>query len=102
MNASLEAFQRKFFVGSVGSARVADRKPIHYLRKLAGETLSQQVGIYAASSYLGHSSVKVTQDYYATGRPTIAPSITEAMGGKVIQFPAVEGEAKQGSRKAKA
>ena len=81
---------------------VTDQKPIHYLRKLAGETLAQQVGIYAASSYLGHSSVKVTQEYYATGRATIAPSITEAMGGKVIQFIPAEVEAKQGSRKAKA
>ena len=81
---------------------VTDRKPIHYLRKLAGDTLAQQSGIYAASSYLGHSSVKVTQEYYASGRPTIAPSLTEAMGGKVIQFPAPEGEAKQGNRKAKA
>jgi integrase len=78
---------------------VADRKPIHYLRKLAGDTLAQQAGIYAASSYLGHSSVKVTQEYYATGRPTIAPNLTEAMCGKVIVFPDV---LKQSSKRQKA
>jgi len=79
---------------------VADRKPIHYLRKLAGETLAQQAGIYAASSYLGHSSVKVTQAYYATGRPTVAPSLTEAMGGKVIQFP--DAQTQRGGKRQKA
>jgi integrase len=79
---------------------VTDRKPIHYLRKLAGETLAQQAGVYAASSYLGHSSVKVTQEYYASGRPTIAPSLTQAMGGKVIAFPAQEPEETKGKRRA--
>lgn len=79
---------------------VADRKPIHYLRKLAGETLAQQAGIYAASSYLGHSSVKVTQAYYATGRPTVAPSLTEAMGGKVIVFP--DAQTQRGGNRQKA
>ncbi len=79
---------------------VTDRKPIHYLRKLAGETLAQQAGIYAASSYLGHSSVKVTQEYYASGRPTIAPSLTQAMGGKVIAFPAQEAPETKGKRRA--
>jgi integrase len=66
---------------------VDDPKPIHYLRKLAGETLAEQAGIYAASSYLGHSSVKVTQEYYATGRPTVAPDMNRLMGRKIIIFP---------------
>ena len=66
---------------------VDDLKPIHYLRKLAGETLAEQAGIYAASSYLGHSSVKVTQEYYATGRPTVAPDMNRLMGRKIIIFP---------------
>jgi integrase len=79
---------------------VNDQKPIHYLRKLAGDLLSQQAGIYAASSYLGHSSVKVTQEYYASGRPTIAPSLTQAMGGKVIAFPTREPQETKGKRRA--
>jgi integrase len=66
---------------------VNDPKPIHYLRKLAGETLAEQAGIYAASSYLGHSSVKVTQEYYASGRPTVAPDMGRLMGRKIILFP---------------
>lgn len=66
---------------------VNDPKPIHYLRKLAGETLAEQAGIYAASSYLGHSSVKVTQEYYASGRPTVAPDMGRLMGRKIIIFP---------------
>jgi integrase len=79
---------------------VTDRKPIHYLRKLVGDTLAQQKGIYATSSYLGHSSVQVTQAYYVSGKATDAPDITAAMGGKVIAFPTQEPQDARGKRRA--
>lgn len=81
---------------------ITDRRPVHYLRKQIGDTLTNQKGIYACSSYLGHSSVKVTQEYYTSGKATVAPDISAAMGGKVIEFPAVESEEKQSRRKAQA
>ena len=34
--------------------------------------------------------MKVTQEYYATGRPTVAPDMNKLMGHKIIIFPGGE------------
>lgn len=44
---------------------INDRKPIHYLRKLYGSLVATEHGLYTAKEYLGHSSVTITEDYYA-------------------------------------
>jgi integrase len=77
-----------------------DPRPIHYLRKLVGDTLANQKGIYATSNFLRHSSVQVTQAYYVSGKATDAPDITAAMGGKVIAFPTQEPQETKGKRRA--
>jgi len=69
---------------------IKDSKPIHHLRKLAGETVARQAGIYAASLYLRHSGVAVTQASYADSTPKIAPDVGALLGTKVIAFPVAE------------
>lgn len=44
---------------------VKDKRPIHWLRKVFGSTVTQQWDIYTASKWLGHSSVVVTEQVYA-------------------------------------
>jgi integrase len=44
---------------------VADRKPCHLLRKQFGSYVATAFGLYHAQKFLGHSSPKVTSDYYA-------------------------------------
>lgn len=44
---------------------INDRKPLHYLRKLYGSLVATEHGLYTAKEYLGHSSVTVTESYYA-------------------------------------
>jgi integrase len=79
---------------------ITDRKPIHHLRKLAGEAVARQAGIYAASRYLRHSGVKVTEASYVDGTAKVAPDIGSLLGDKVIAFP-VAMEAAMDERKTK-
>ena len=79
---------------------ITDRKPIHHLRKLAGEAVARQAGIYAASRYLRHSGVKVTEASYVDGTAKVAPDIGSLLGDKVIAFP-VAMESGMGERKTK-
>lgn len=42
----------------------AGRNPVHYLRKVFGSVVARDHGIYTASRFLGHSSIKVTEEVY--------------------------------------
>lgn len=44
---------------------IVDPKPLHYLRKYYGSQLATHFGLYVAKEYLGHSTVQVTESYYA-------------------------------------
>jgi hypothetical protein len=44
---------------------IRQRQPLHYLRKLYGAIISTKHGLYAAQQYLGHSSVKITEQTYS-------------------------------------
>jgi len=44
---------------------VSDAKPCHVLRKQFGSYVATTFGLYHAQKFLGHSSPKVTSDYYA-------------------------------------
>ncbi|MBJ7328027.1 MAG: tyrosine-type recombinase/integrase [Chthoniobacterales bacterium] len=66
---------------------ITDRKPIHHLRKLCGEALNRQAGIHAASRFLRHTSVRVTEASYIDSRARIAPDVSAVMGDKVISLP---------------
>jgi integrase len=44
---------------------VNDGKPCHVLRKQFGSYVATAFGLYHAQKFLGHSSPKVTSDYYA-------------------------------------
>lgn len=79
---------------------IKDRKPIHHLRKLVGDTVARQAGIYAASLYLRHSGVAVTQASYADTTPKIAPDVGALLGSKVIAFPM--GQQERESKRARA
>lgn len=69
---------------------ITDRKPLHHLRKLCGEALNRQAGIHAASRFLRHTSVRVTEASYIDSRARIAPDVSAVLGDKVISLPAVE------------
>lgn len=43
---------------------VKDRKPLHYLRKMFGSLVADEVGIAAASVILGHADLKTTMTHY--------------------------------------
>jgi integrase len=49
---------------------VANRSPIHVLRKEFGSAMAQKYGIFAASRALRHSSVAVTESHYVTQKRT--------------------------------
>jgi integrase len=44
---------------------IHDGKPCHVLRKQFGSYVATTFGLYHAQKFLGHSSPKVTSDYYA-------------------------------------
>ncbi|MDB6064061.1 MAG: hypothetical protein JWR26_269 [Pedosphaera sp.] len=44
---------------------ITDEKPCHVLRKQFGSYVATAFGLYHAQKFLGHSSPKVTSDYYA-------------------------------------
>ena len=44
---------------------IKDPKPCHLLRKQFGSYVATVFGLYHAQKFLGHSSPKVTSDYYA-------------------------------------
>lgn len=69
---------------------IVDRRPIHHLRKLCGDAVNKQAGIYAASSYLRHSGVRVTEQSYVDTRARVAPNVSAVLGDKVISLPVVE------------
>lgn len=66
---------------------IEDRKPIHHLRKLCGEALNRQAGIHAASRFLRHTSVRITEKSYIDSRARIAPDVSGVLGDKVISLP---------------
>jgi integrase len=80
---------------------IIDRKPLHHLRKLCGAALNEQAGIHAASRFLRHTSVRVTEGSYIDSRARIAPDVSAVLGDKVIALPAAQ-PAKHASRKARA
>jgi len=47
------------------SKGVRDKRPIHWLRKVFASRVTEQHDIHVASKWLGHSSVKVTEQVYA-------------------------------------
>ena len=49
------------------------RNPVHTLRKAYGALVATNHGLYAAKEYLGHSTIKVTEQHYAAllDRPTV-------------------------------
>jgi integrase len=53
---------------------VRQEMAFHALRKEVGSILAQQHGIYAASKFLRHSSVNVTQAVYVEPRGEEAPT----------------------------
>jgi integrase len=52
---------------------ISDQKPLHTLRKEFGSLVASEHGIFAASTLLGHSSIVITQNHYAslTDVPTV-------------------------------
>ncbi len=44
---------------------IKDKRPIHWLRKVFASTVTEQHDIHTASKWLGHSSVRVTEQVYA-------------------------------------
>lgn len=57
--------QREFVSFLREEAGVEDKKPVHRLRKILGARMASAHGIYAACKTLRHSSVTVTEKYYA-------------------------------------
>ncbi len=56
---------------------VADAKPCHLLRKEFGSYVATKFSLFHAQKVLGHSSPKVTSDYYAslTDMPALDPTL---------------------------
>lgn len=52
---------------------VEPTKPIHTLRKEIGSHIYKEFGIYAASSFLRHSDIRITAEYYLDNKENIAP-----------------------------
>jgi integrase len=52
---------------------IASAKPVHFLRKAYGAVIATEHGLYAAKEYLGHSTVRVTEQHYADllEKPTV-------------------------------
>ncbi len=55
---------------------VADRKPIHVLRKEIGSLIASKQGIFAASRYLGHSGIQITGQIYADQKTSVFAPIS--------------------------
>lgn len=59
---------------------VTAKNPMHYLRKLAGANIYEQLGEYAAQRYLGHSDIRTTTTHYVkpkTGAAAFTPKKPE-------------------------
>jgi integrase len=55
---------------------VADRKPIHVLRKEIGSLIASKQGIFAASRYLAHSGIQITGQIYADQKASVIAPIS--------------------------
>ena len=56
----------------------------HHLRKTAATRVEAMFGLEAASRFLGHASVAVTQKYYLQPREHSAPDVRGALWSKLI------------------
>jgi integrase len=67
---------------------IADRKPLHALRKLFGSLVATGQGLYAAQRALGHSSPSVTNDHYAAMlNPTLPVSSLACVQAASVSAP---------------
>ncbi|MBL9170649.1 MAG: site-specific integrase [Verrucomicrobiales bacterium] len=59
---------------------ITARKKVHELRKLFGDAIVKQSGIYAGSAQLRHSSIQMTANHYADPRSRAVLPIGHLMG----------------------
>lgn len=52
---------------------VQNKKPLHTMRKEIGSIIASEEGIFAASRYLRHSDIRITNSIYADKKKTITP-----------------------------
>jgi integrase len=68
------------------SKGVEGNKPIHTLRKAAGNLVNEHFGLLAASRFLGHSDTRITGRFYADGRgATVGLGGVLALKGRAVQ-----------------
>ncbi len=70
------------------SKGMTSRTPIHSLRKMFGSLLCDRYGIWAASTGLRHSDIKITSEHYVAKRAsaTVGLGSVIAEAGKVVKF----------------
>ena len=66
------------------------QKPIHTLRKEFGSLICEQAGIFAASSQLRHSSIKLTRDFYIDKKTKTTVQLEKILGQKPEDEPSSE------------
>ena len=66
---------------------VANRNPLHTLRKEFGSLINQKFGIYAASAALRHSNISITREAYVDKKQRTALDIGELMQVKEAAKP---------------
>lgn len=52
---------------------VKDEKPLHTMRKEIGSIIANEHGIFAASRYLRHSDIRITNSIYADKKKVVTP-----------------------------
>lgn len=55
------------------SQGVQNKKPLHTMRKEIGSIIASEEGIFAASRYLRHSDIRITNSIYTDKKKTITP-----------------------------
>jgi integrase len=60
---------------------VADRKPLHTLRKEAGTLVYEKFGIYAAQRHLRHSDIRITTQFYADQKERVSTGLGGLLSG---------------------
>jgi len=84
-----ETFQK--LIEWLRSKGVADRKPLHTLRKECGTHVYEAAGLFAASRHLRHSDTRVTANFYADHRERVSTGLGAILsgadeGGNVVDF----------------
>ncbi len=72
--------QFKVLVDWLRGKGITAKKPLHTLRKEFGSLICQEAGIFAASAQLRHSSIKLTNEYYADKKSKTTVRVGKMLG----------------------